>query len=250
MITHAKTNSLVEKKSALETLRDFLEAEKKANPDYRVLNVGGGLNQHGLPIDAVFDLRSLDDPKAVIYKKEMCDKSAWDEIEDDEYDFVVCTHTLEDLRDPDFVMSQINRVGKSGYIAVPSKYRELQFCRSYEYIGYPHHRWIFTVRDGEFHYMPKHSFVEFLVRTKQIPWVRSAKHPYLYNMLRYCRYRLLRFFGLQPPLFSINETDEIDAIEISFFWEENFEHRLLNNDIYLPPYDSIKQAYIAFGEGI
>jgi hypothetical protein len=250
MIRQERTNSLVEKKEALENLRDFIKSKKKENPGYKVLNVGGGLNQHGLPIDAVFDLRSLDDVSAIIYQREMCEKTAWDAIADNEYDFVVCTHTLEDLRDPDFVMSQINRVGKSGYIAVPSKYRELQFCRSYEYIGYPHHRWIFTIRDGEFQYMPKHSFVEFLVRTKQIPWVRPTKHPLIYNMLRYYRYRLLRLLGFHPPLFSINEAEEIEAIEISFYWEEKFEHKLLNNDIYLPPYDSIKQAYISFGEGM
>lgn len=248
MIKNPQTHSLREKKAALDALREFLE-EKKSSSGYKVLNVGGGLNQHGLPIDAVFDLRALDDPNAKVYQREMCEKTAWDEIEDNEYDFVVCTHTLEDLRDPAFVISQINRVGRAGYVAVPSKFRELQFCRSYEYIGYPHHRWIFTVRDGQLQYMPKHSFVEFLVRTRQIPWARPAKHPRIYNMAKYCRHRLLRLLGHNPDIFSINETEDIQYHEIAFYWEGDISHSMLNNDIYLPPYDSIKQAYIMFGEG-
>ena len=42
-------------------------------------------------------------------------------FEDEQFDFVVCSHTLEDVRDPVWVSSEINRVGRAGYIEVPSR---------------------------------------------------------------------------------------------------------------------------------
>jgi len=42
-----------------------------------------------------------------------------------EVDFVSCSHVLEDLRDPIRVCEEIVRVGKRGYIEVPSKTAEL-----------------------------------------------------------------------------------------------------------------------------
>lgn len=40
------------------------------------------------------------------------------------FDFVICSHTLEDLNLPEAVCSLINKIGKGGYIPVPSKYAE------------------------------------------------------------------------------------------------------------------------------
>jgi len=37
---------------------------------------------------------------------------------DGEVDFVVCSHTLEDIRDPLWVCSELTRVAKAGYIEV------------------------------------------------------------------------------------------------------------------------------------
>src|SRR4030043_967401 len=37
-------------------------------------------------------------------------------FKDKEIDFVICSHTLEDVRDPIFLCSEICRIGKRGYI--------------------------------------------------------------------------------------------------------------------------------------
>jgi SAM-dependent methyltransferase len=59
------------------------------------------------------------------------------------FDFVVCSHTLEDIRDPVFLCSELNRVGRRGYLETPSMLAELAFgVESRVYAGYYHHRWL------------------------------------------------------------------------------------------------------------
>lgn len=62
---------------------------------------------------------------------------------DKQFDFVICSHTLEDIRDPVAVCAEINRVAKAGYIEVPS--RLVESTKGVErpfYCGYYHHRWL------------------------------------------------------------------------------------------------------------
>ncbi len=40
---------------------------------------------------------------------------------DKQFDYVTCSHTLEDIRDPLSLCGEIVRVGKAGYIEVPSR---------------------------------------------------------------------------------------------------------------------------------
>jgi hypothetical protein len=61
----------------------------------------------------------------------------------------VCSHLLEDVRDPIWVCSELSRVAKAGYIEVPSRVEEQS--RGVEhprYAGYLHHRWLVS-RVGE-----------------------------------------------------------------------------------------------------
>lgn len=86
---------------------------------------------------------------------------------DDYFDFSICSHTLEDVRDPIVITSELARVSKAGYIEVPSWAREIfikdRFWRlrmvagrSPE-IGFPHHRWLCELNDGELHFYQKDS---------------------------------------------------------------------------------------------
>ncbi|MGI8684749.1 MAG: class I SAM-dependent methyltransferase [Acidimicrobiales bacterium] len=69
---------------------------------------------------------------------------------DKEFDFVVCSHVLEDVRDPIHVCRELVRVAKAGYIEVPSREIESTWGVEGRYTGYYHHRWLVELQDGEF----------------------------------------------------------------------------------------------------
>src|SRR5262249_51402692 len=74
-------------------------------------------------------------------RRDVCDRTPYPFV-DKSVDFVICSHTLEDLRDPLWVCQEIVRIGKRGYIEVPS--REAESCRGHEpgIVGVSHHRWL------------------------------------------------------------------------------------------------------------
>lgn len=77
----------------------------------------------------------------------ICDKKPWP-FKDKQFDFVICSHVLEDIRDPLWVCSEMMRISKRGYIETPSREAELLYgVQSYEYTGFQHHRW-FVEKEG------------------------------------------------------------------------------------------------------
>src|SRR5579872_3647114 len=53
-------------------------------------------------------------------RRDICDHTPWP-FANKQFEFVICSHTLEDIRDPLWVCSELIRVGKRGYIEVPSR---------------------------------------------------------------------------------------------------------------------------------
>jgi hypothetical protein len=72
------------------------------------------------------------------------------------FDYVTCSHLLEDVRDPIWVCSELQRVAKAGYIEVPS--RIIEQCLGIEnptYAGYYHHRWLVNIRENSLEFQQK-----------------------------------------------------------------------------------------------
>ncbi len=81
-------------------------------------------------------------------ERDICDKEPWP-FKDNFFDFSICSHTLEDIRDPLYVCSELIRVSKRGYIEVPS--RLVESCRGIEssrIVGLSHHRWLVDITDN------------------------------------------------------------------------------------------------------
>jgi len=89
-------------------------------------------------------------------------------FKDKQFDFVFCSHTLEDLKDPVWVCSEMIRIGKRGYIETPSRWIEskrgvggtLKFPR--KLAGYFNHSWFVEVVDGELIFTTKNSLIHVL----------------------------------------------------------------------------------------
>jgi hypothetical protein len=84
---------------------------------------------------------------------DICDPQTPFPLADKSIDFVVCSGTLEDLADPRHCASEMRRVGRAGYIRVPSIFEELTIGiedRTNNIIGYHHHNWVCR-QDSERH---------------------------------------------------------------------------------------------------
>ncbi len=123
-------------------------------------------------------------------ERDICDREPWP-FSDDQFDFVVCSHTLEDVRDPVWVCSEINRVGRAGYIEVPSRLEEQAWGVAGEWAGWSHHHWLIDIDDGVLRFVFK-------------PHV-------LHGRLAY---------QISPPLGSVLEPSER---VVTMFWEEQFD---------------------------
>jgi hypothetical protein len=80
-------------------------------------------------------------------QRDVCDHERWP-FADGQFDFVVCSQTLEDLRDPIWVCRELQRVGRAGYIECPSRAEEQTWGVHGPWVGWSHHRWLVDVVDG------------------------------------------------------------------------------------------------------
>lgn len=148
--------------TSLNRILDRLE------PDDLVLDIGGW----GRPLtraDWVMDimpyetrgLYGTDGPQPERFsadtwiRRDVCARDPYP-FADKEFDFVVCSHTLEDVRDPIWVCDEIVRIGKAGYIEVPSRLEEQSYGFQGPWAGWGHHRWLIELRGERLEFAFKH----------------------------------------------------------------------------------------------
>jgi len=141
---------------------------QKLRGKFTVVDIGGSVNGWSTPyIDALVDFNAPDNLPNYIthYQCDITHPDSWKKILEDvnkneKFDFCICTHTLEDIMNPGFVCEQMSKISRAGYIAVPSKHRELSRFEYSCYRGYIHHRWIFTIHDNKCIGFPKINYID------------------------------------------------------------------------------------------
>ncbi len=122
--------------------------------DARVLDVGGWASPLARA-DAVLDLLPYETrglygredagrerfTAATWTQRDICDAEPWP-YADDAFDVAVCSHTLEDVRDPVRVCRELSRVARAGYVEVPAPVQELTWGVHGPWVGWTHHHWI------------------------------------------------------------------------------------------------------------
>lgn len=103
------------------------------------------------------------------FRGNICESDVWELVAADinqnsVFDFSICTHTLEDILDPQFVVKKLSQISKQGFIAMPSKWVELSYTGR-PFKGWIHHRWIFDVIDGYLVCVPKLPYMEHIDTT-------------------------------------------------------------------------------------
>lgn len=123
----------------------------------KVLEIGPGSNPHPRSdILLEYEFESLDvaeaqrgyqpvlktDKPIILYKGNVLP------FEDNEFDYVICSHVVEHVNDLDQFISEINRVGKSGYLEYPTIY--------YDYVyNIPEHVTFVKNRNSKIYWMNK-----------------------------------------------------------------------------------------------
>lgn len=208
-------------------ISNYLINKKSENPNYKIIDVGGSMGgwSHNF-VDAIVDFNEgVDNNKIKHFKADINLESDWNEIlkyvlENGKFDFCICTHTLEDIVNPSVPVKMFNSISKAGYIATPSKYRELSYWESdwhkpnyngepIKFLGYIHHRWIFDIIDGQYTAFPKINFIDSY-----------------------------------PPLKEIGNPDD-SVSDLSFFWEEEVSLKIINNGFLGPSMHSLISYYNA-----
>jgi Methyltransferase domain len=88
-------------------------------------------------------------------QRDVCAREPWP-FADGAVDFAVCSHTLEDVRDPVWVCGELCRVARAGYIEVPSRLEEQSYGVQGPWVGWGHHHWLIDVRGHAIEFVFKH----------------------------------------------------------------------------------------------
>ena len=153
-----------------------------------VIDIGGGLNPHPRA-NYVLDMQDFATVKPYNNSEkigrftsdtwivhDICSSKPFP-FPDKFFDFAICTHVLEDVRDLLRVCEEIQRVAKAGYIEVPSMESEITHnLETRHYAGRWHHRWLVEVTEGDLIFRYKPHFVNGYWKT-QLPrswWKKNA----------------------------------------------------------------------------
>jgi Methyltransferase domain len=115
--------------------------------------------------------------------RDICDHTPYPWA-DKQFDFVICSHVLEDIRDPLWVCAEMRRIGKRGYIEMPS--REAETSRGIEpnQVGWSHHRWLASIDRNRIVFLMKYhrihshwrlslpaAYLRSLDEARQVQWL-------------------------------------------------------------------------------
>jgi len=166
-------------------------------PEDRVLDIGGWgrpFNRANYVMDAMpYETRGYYGSrqggerefftKDTWIQRDICDRQPYP-FKDKELDYVICSHTLEDVRDPLWVCSEMVRISKRGYLEVPSRLAESSRGVEPSQVGWSHHRWLVDIEGNEVRFLMKYhmihshwrfslptSFVRRQPEEKQVQWL-------------------------------------------------------------------------------
>lgn len=192
---------------------DYIKNLKEKTPNFTLIDVGANAN----PWTKDYITHAVDIEKCNLGQKQfignISDVDVWNEVLDyvekhGKFDFLVSTHTIEDISAAPMVCNMFSRIAKQGFIAIPSKYSELH-CHEGPWRGYIHHRWIYDIKDGNFIGYPKQSFLEYMTYIDE--WVRK------------------------------NPKDGKE--ELQFFWKDEIKLNVVNNDHLGPTWSAVVNYY-------
>lgn len=143
----------------------------KIKKSYKILDVGGSMNQHDMI--KVHTLVDIIRPEEAPYGTSQLVARNFVQLDitkdklpfnDNEFDFVMCTQTIEDLYNPFLILDEMSRVGKRGLIISPSMGADMVFTPldftdwltgARRMPGHAHHKWLLMIDKKRLNLIPK-----------------------------------------------------------------------------------------------
>jgi len=195
-----------------EVLRAVSDLKSNRDP-FTLIDIGASHNPFAREfLTHTFDILPTEIEGVHGFQGNMNKYEDWQEIleyvdKHGKFSFANCTHTLEDLANPMLALEMLPRIAEQGFIAVPSKYNELQ-RREGSFRGTMHHRWIWNNEGGR------------LIAYPKIPIVDSMSfHPYEYDI------------------------EKMSELELRMFWISDIDYGIANDDYLGPTAEAIYQIY-------
>lgn len=166
----------------------------KIKPTDKVLDVGGSMKQHTeIPIDTLVDairpeVSEFNSGKLLAKHFVKLDLNR-DKFPfgNKQFDFCLCTHTLEDLPYPFLAIQEMSRVAKRGYIATPSFGNDIVFTHidftnwgtgARRVPGISHHKWLFYIKNRVMRVVPKNYPLLYSDEFQFIKWMGEPEFQY------------------------------------------------------------------------
>lgn len=175
-----------------EIVRKFRIASKD-----KVLDIGGSMKQHEeIKIHTLVDIIHPEEAPYGTSKLKADNFIRLDvtreklPFKNNEFDFCLCTHTLEDLSHPFLVLDEMSRVAKRGYIATPSMGKDMVFSHfditnwlsgPRRLPGDAHHKWFFIKKGEKLQIIPKNYPILYTPRFHIVDWSGEEEMQYYWE---------------------------------------------------------------------
>lgn len=190
-----------------------IESIYNSTPNFTLIDVGASANPWTKPyLTHVIDIEPSN-LNVHQFVGNISTADVWNEVleyveENGKFEFLVSTHTIEDISAAPMVCQMFSKIAKRGFIAIPSKYIELSRHEG-PWRGFIHHRWIYDTDGSTLIAYPKQSFIEYVRYFDE--WVAA------------------------------NPREGRD--ELQFFWEDEIPLRVVNRDHLGPTWSAVIEYY-------
>lgn len=169
----------------------------RINPKDKVVDIGGSMRQHDqIKIDTLIDLIRPEEapygPSSLKAKNFVsCDFTKQKlPFSDNQFDFCLCTHTIEDLNNPLLLLDEMSRIAKRGYITTPSMGKDMVFSHidytnwltgSRRVPGDGHHKWFVKKQKSKLILIPKNYPILYSSNFNFINWSGEPETQYYWE---------------------------------------------------------------------
>ena len=100
------------------TSKKFIEETLSLNPVWNILDIGCGYNANKFA-SVICDVQDLSNYYPDKKFTKLTEKKL--PFNDNEFDFVIASHVMEHVEDVEFLIKELDRIAKQGYIELPTK---------------------------------------------------------------------------------------------------------------------------------